>query len=141
MLFYYHFCINSSLIFLRQLHLLGHCFQSASPPRLSSLPYVSAVILNAIVICFIYLHTSSPYRQVHSVGANCGHVVDFLLDQTRSDTGSCDARRHIATHTRHTKYPITTIAAAGVVRQGHRCVDVIVFGICILIVNGIRCGE
>lgn len=48
--------IKASIFPFRQLHLSGHCLQSAPPPGLSSISYV------------------------YSISSDCGHVVDIVLD-------------------------------------------------------------
>lgn len=131
-------------VFHGQFHLLGRCIQFATSHWLPFIPHV------------------------HSIGTDCGHVMDIILDKARSDSGTCHTRRYIVAHIgyataataqfrtntfafsflisylmrrSHTEYTIAAITTARVLCEGRRCMDVIVFGVCIFVADGICRGQ
>ncbi|XP_011333789.1 uncharacterized protein LOC105277249 isoform X5 [Ooceraea biroi] len=101
----------------RKLHVHTDCLQSAPETGLSPVPYV------------------------HPVRPDRSHVLDRLLDQAGSHPGAGHARCDVTIDPRHSKHAVSAISAAGLVREGNRCVDVFVQRVRLPVPHGIRSSE
>lgn len=133
-------CIDNTNIIIsihfRELYLFGCGFQFAETFRVPFIPYI---------------HSFSTHRR---------HVMDFVLDKTRSYPSQSNVGRDIVTDSwylptvdqwkykfnltktnylsSHSKYSITTVFTTGIVCKSHWYMDVFMFDFCISIINGIR---
>jgi len=67
--------------------------------------------------------------------------VDIVLDKAGGDSSPRHFGSNLPADPGHPEHPVATVAAAGVVREGHRRLDVVLLGVCLPLADGVRGGQ